>query len=223
MRKIKTIVPIMLVCIMLAGCNKVLSGAKNNISEVRQNIYIGQTDSIVASFMSGKREEDYVINGVSTPLIEFGVIAVSLQNVNVGYSKTGQYTLLHGDQNFSGTLQLNPFDNSYVADIGQIIDGDSMTITVTIGSFSDEVRLTKANTSWNIDHNEALKIACKCLKSDLKDWTKKGFDGEVYIKIIHDSKISDKDYFWYVSFVNTSGSQHSVIIDTNTGKILTKK
>lgn len=225
MKKIYYFIPLMLVCIVLAGCSNLYKSVKNNVSEVRQNIYTGESQSLVGSFMSGKREEDYVINGVSTTSIEFGVIAVSLQNINVGYAKTGQYTLISGKDTYSGELQLNPFDNSYVADIGTIIDSDDeIILKVSIGSFSDEVTLSKINTSWSINHNDALKLACKTLKSDLKGWnTKTGFDGEAYVKIIHDSKISSTDYFWYISFVNTTGTMHSVIIHPITGEILAKK
>lgn len=224
MKKLRNIVLIVGVCIVLAGCSKLYKNAQNSIAEVRQNIYIGENESMVASFMAGKREEDYVINGVSTPLIEFGVIAVSLQNVNVSYAKTGSFSLLSGKDTYSGELQLNPFDNSYVADIGKIIDNDDdISLTVSIGSFTSEVSLQKTNTKWKLNCDDALKTACKALKSELKSWGKKNFDGEVYIKIIHDSKISSTDYFWYVSFVNTTGTMHSVIIHPITGEILAKK
>ncbi len=224
MKKLRNIALILGVCIVLAGCSRLYQNAQNSIAEVRQNIYTGENESMVASFMAGKREEDYVINGVSTPLIEFGVIAVSLQNVNVGYAKTGSFSLLSGKDRYSGELQLNPFDNSYVADIGKIIDtDDDISLTVTIGSFTAEVSLQKTNVKWKLNCDDALKTACKALKSELKSWGKKSFDGEVYVKIIHDSKISSTDYFWYVSFVNTTGTMHSVIIHPITGEILAKK
>lgn len=224
MKKLRYFVLIVGVCIVLAGCSRLYKNAQNSIAEVRQNIYIGENESMVASFMAGKREEDYVINGVATPLIEFGVIAVSLQNVNISYAKIGSFALISGKNTYTGELQLNPFDNSYVADIGKIIDtDDDISLTVTIGSFTSDISLQKNNTAWKLDSNDALKSACKALKTELKSWGKKSFDGEVYVKIIHDSKISSTDYFWYVSFVNTTGTMHSVIIHPISGEILAKK
>lgn len=224
MKKYQYLTIIVLVCIVLAGCSRLLKVARQNIAEVRQNIYIGENENVVVSFMAGKREEEYVINGVCTPLTQFGVIAVTLQNTNIGYVKSGAYSLTNESKSFSGTLVLNPFDNTYVADIGTIIDNDSpINLDITIGSFTTSVTLNKINSQWKIDHNKALEISTKALKPQLKGWAKKGFDGEVYIKIIHDSKISSTDYFWYVCFVNTSGTSHSVIIDPMTSEILAKK
>lgn len=224
MKKYRYLTIIVLACIVLAGCSRLLKGARQNIAEVRQNIYIGENENVVASFMAGQREEEYVINGVSTPLTPFGVIAVTLQNTNIGYVKSGTYSLSNDSKAFSGSLVLNPFDNTYVADIGKIIDSNSpITLDITVGSFTTSVTLEKINSQWKVDHNKALEISTKALKTQLKGWSKKGFDGEVYIKIIHDSKISSTDYFWYVCFVNTSGTSHSVIIDPYTCDILAKK
>lgn len=209
----------------LAGCNnKYYALTKENVAEERHNLFVGESDNILATFMSGYREEDYVINGYNTSLIPFGVITVEIKSDNITLSDTASYSLLIGTNRYDGTMEQNPFDGTYVADTKQIIDTSvDLTLKFTLGSFSEELTLTNLSDTWQINHDEALKIACDELKPNLKNMTDSTFLGETYIKIIYDNKIQENAYFWYVNFVGRKGETHSIIIDPNTGEVLAKK
>lgn len=225
MKKILIFVTIILCVCGLCACESPLySKAKDNIAEIRNNIYIGENDDIKATFMSGQREKEYVINGYSTPLIDFGVITFALLGENVTRAKTGDFTLTIDGENYEGKLELNPFDNTYVADLGKKIDTQNDIIaSIKIGSFSSETTLSLKSGLWKINSEEALKLACKTLKSEIKDYDNDEWTSEVYVKIIHDEKISSDKYFWYVNFVGRNGVNHSVIIDPHSKEILAQK
>ena len=198
--------------------------AIDNLAEIRNNIYIGENESVKGVFMSGEREKEYVINGYATPLIEFGVITFSLIGTNLTPAKTGTYTIKIDNETYNGQLELNPFDNTYVADIGvKIQTNKDIVAKITIGSFESEITLRQRNKDWKTTSLDALKLACKSLKKEIKNYDKEDFECEVYVKIIHDENISSDKYFWYVNFVGRKGINHSVIIDPNTKEILAKK
>lgn len=225
MKKITILLAIILCAGALSACESPLySKAKDNIAEIRNNIYIGENDDIKATFMSGEREKEYVINGYATPLIEFGVVTFTLLGENVTRAKTGDFTLTIEGKKYEGELELNPFDNTYVADLGMKFDTQNDIIaSITIGSFSSETPLSLRSGDWEINSLDALKLACKSLKSEIKDFDNEEWTSEVYVKIIHDEKVSSDKYFWYVNFVGRNGINHSVIIDPYTKEILAKK
>ncbi len=207
------------------GCtNKYVNLTKENLAEVRHNLYAGETDNLSVTFMSGYREKDYVINGYNTQLIEFGVVTINLKNDNISKSDTANYVLLVNTNRYEGECEINPFDGSYVADIKQLVSQDAdISLKFTIGSFTEEIALNNVSSAWKIDYNEALNIACKQLKPQLKKMINGTFMGETYIKIIYDNKIQSGEYFWFVNFVGRTGTTHSVIIHPNTGEVLAKK
>lgn len=225
MKKNGFIMTIILSLTLLSGCESpTYTKAKNNIAEIRNNIYAGENESIKATFMTGEREKEYVINGKATQLIEFGVITFYLTGNNVTFAKTGNYKMIIEGKTFEGELQLNPFDNTYVADLGKNFETkEDIVVQINIGSFENEIKLSLQNGEWLLNSIDALELACKVLKTQLKDYNNETWTAEVYIKIIHDEEVSSDKYFWYVSFVGQNGINHSVIIEPNTKEILAKK
>ena len=206
----------------LTGCsNKMLNLASSNIAEVRYNIYSGNTNEISATFMSGLREKDYIVNGYATKLTPFGILTFNLHNVQIDNTDTATYLLKHGTTRYEGELEVNPFDGTYVADIKKLIDdSSSLNVQIVVGTFTQELILHKVNSDWKVNHDEALKIATKYCKSELKNYEENNyFLGEVYIKIIEDTNTLN-EYLWYVSFLNRNGTNTAVLINPHTGDII---
>ena len=67
-----------------------------------------------------QREVDYKYDGFSTNLIPFGVITVKHNDsTNI---KEGRYVLYVGTEKFEGLFEKNPYDSSFVSDIGKVVD-----------------------------------------------------------------------------------------------------
>jgi len=220
--------------IFLSGTILILSGCFGNnyynltltkLAEVRYNLYYGANDNIEVTLMSGEREKDYIINGYCTPPVEFGVLTFKILDESLELAETPMYVLIVGTTRYNGELEKNPFDGTYVADLKKIIKGDiNIYAKILIGTFVEEVGLASATKNWKIDHNEALKIACKELKGQLTDFVENGeFLGEAYVKIINDKEFNKNAYYWYVNFVSREGKNIAVIIDPISKSILAKK
>ncbi len=215
-----------LICclIMVSGCsNKIYNKVVLNVAEVRQNLFTGKTDNIEVSLMSGMREEDYVVNGYCSTPIEFGVLTFKVNN-QVVMPEQVNYVLTVGTARYDGVLEHNPFDGSYVADLKRIIDSeDVISAKIIAGEFVDSVELISVTKDFNVDFNQALKIACSELDNSLKQFIENSsFRAECYVKLINDDEILNV-YYWYVNFVGVNGNTVSVIIDPITKQIMAKK
>ncbi len=210
------------VFVMNACSSKTLKLVQENIAEVRYNIYAGKAENVSATFMSGKREKDYVLNGYATSLIDFGVLTFDVNNDNLTSNNYASFVLVTDTNIFEGALEQNPFDGTYVADIKTIIDTNStLTATIFVGSYSQNITLHNQSKLWQVDYSKALNIAVKQNNKQLKQFVADNtFTAETYIKILHDANIQDSSYYWYVSFLGRNGTKIAVLINPYNGKIM---
>lgn len=220
-------ISLILLCgvLLLCGCTnlKIYDKAINNLAEVRYNLYSGKTDDISVTLMSGKREKDYVINGYCTDSVDFGVITFKVKS-DIIMPDEVNFVLTVGTTRHDGVLEKNPFDGSYVYDLKTIIDSEEViTAKIIAGEFVDSVELTSVTNNFNVNWDNALKIACKELNDSLNSFIENDeFKGECYIKLICDEDIMGT-YYWYVNFVSRNGKSYSVIIDPISNEIMGKK
>lgn len=223
MKKIIAVLIILISSFGLTACNKYYKITRSSIAEIRYNIFAGSSDNFDITFMSGQREKDYVINGYNTDLIDFGIVTITVKNHDLDLNEN--FALTIDTLRYENTLEKNPFDGTYVSDIGITVSNNvnSISIKVFHGESSEEIKLNNLSQDWEIDCYDALKLSCNALSQELKPLTTNGFLGEVYIKIIKDTIVNDGSYYWYVNFVSRDGVNHNIIINPLTSEILAKK
>ena len=78
MKKIIYFIMLLASTLFLTACGGTpLELCKQNLSEVRYNVFAGNTDNYTATFMSGKRENPYVVNGKHEKVVDFGLLTVT--------------------------------------------------------------------------------------------------------------------------------------------------
>ena len=192
----------------------------NNISEERIFVLEGRSDGVMAELMCGYRESDYNVNGYSSQLIEFGILTIRF--VDSQEFDSVNYTLFVGVDKFSGEMQKNPFEDSYVVDLKTIID-DRQNILIEIDA--DAVvycmKMFSPMIEWTIDSRRALDIFIDKYSRELKLLVgDNAFGGEIYIKIVGDYDKYGAEYMYYVSCVDRQGECLSMIVSPKTGNIL---
>jgi hypothetical protein len=214
---------LLIICIssLFCGCSN-KSYIDNNIAEVRKYLFEGKKDNIVATFICGQREEEYVANGYSTKLIDFGIITFSGMNLEDYNSTDYSYFLSINDEKYSGFLQKNPFDNSLVGDIKkEEVSENDMYAVLKIGEFESAIMLKRYDLQWCIKVEDVKNIILDKFNKELKYLIKdKEFCGEIYIKFINDSDKNESDYYWYVSIIGRNGGKLNAIISNKTGEVL---
>ena len=78
--------------------------------------------------------------------------------------------------------------------------------------------------SESISQARAIEIASEELKDCISSIEEKdGKTGEAMVKILKDYSGATNRYFWYIGFVSVEGTTCGILIDTNTGEIVSKK
>ena len=208
-----------LVCFGLSGCGlNAKSDVVNNLSDVRYSVFVGQNDGAVANLMCGMRENPYSYDGISNKKTEFGVLTVFFKNRP---SQNLHYSLSVGKSSFAGTLEENPYNHSFMADIQKIVDS-SEAVYLTIEGVAENMQLMPESAGWEIQYSQALDIAFDALEEDLmKLYSSRKFCAECYLKIVMDQSSIENPYYWCFMYVGQNGQSGSVIIDVHSGEVLT--
>lgn len=202
--------------IFFVGCsNSLEENVSQCVSEYRQNFFFGQGKFFSASFTDGKREKEYIANGVKTDLTDFGVVVVRVNSGDIGK----KYLLKINDESYEGELEVNPFDMTLVVDIQRRVnENDKIFLTIN----GEEVELKNLSSSWEIDCNKALNIFVEHNREKLNEYSKKDkFVGEIFIKIVAD-KNDISNIYYFVLCVNQDGNVIANLISVKTGEIVQK-
>ena len=210
-----------LVC--MSSCqNKYENLLQSNTSEIRKDLFEGKSEDITASLIVGMREKNYIVNGYSDELIEFGVLSFNALKCDKIDGVASSYILFVGTEKFEGDLQENPFDKTLVADIKKNIDCNKKVIARIISKdYEQDIELKCVNSKWKVNADDVYKIIAKKLKKEISTFViKNNFEGEVYIKIINDADKNIADYYWFVNIIGRGGSRLSAIISPESSEIL---
>lgn len=188
------------------GCNSKLNSVTNNISELQLTYYIYEDDDYTISLISGIREKDYILDGISTESKNYCVLMLEqtnfqeLNNINIR---------INGKDNLITPL-LNPYNNNYVYDLEIPLSSDNL-ISV---SFDDKF-FSLENLAVNFAYSYKT-----CIDSIINDdkllefFNGNKFNGEVFIRLI---KLKDFDNIFYqILFVSTDFSSVQYVINPNT-------
>ena len=217
MKKFIVLLTLLLTIFTFGGCGTMEEYIKNNMSEIRQNIFDGTSGSFYVTLSSGMRENPYLSDGVHNKTVEFGVIELELFDKLYSGEKL-EYTAKIDDKEISGILERNPFTGSFMDDIEMIINDDAkIEINIKYGN-GEIVSLENKSKNWEIDYEKALEIGVKKITEKLSELKEKP-SGEGYLKIIN-NYTAGKKYFWYFNFKTADLKSYSLVIDTATGSIL---
>ncbi len=214
--KIYVIVLCAILCIFsLVGCGGSLEeNISQNVSEYRQNFFVGVGDKFSATFTDGMRESDFIANGEKTSLVDFGVIVIKTQDLS-----QKNFILKINNEEIKGELEVNPFDNTLVVDLKRKVDKDD---NLTLDYKDESVTLVCLSKEWKIDYNNALDIFVQKNKEKLANFEKNNnFEGEIYIKIVSDKQDMSNIYY-YVLCITKNGDIVANLINVATGEILQK-
>ena len=200
--------------------------AIRNLSEVRYNLFQGKNENFNATFMTGEREEPYILNGVADNLVDFGVITVNFLTDTSSLMGAPTYKLTIGEEFYEGNLEQDPYKKNYVADIGvKVPDNSQVYLLVEWDTLYQTVKLDPISVDWQVNWEQALDIAVKKIgEQQFNNLIKEGkLLAEVQVQIIADLSGTIGDYYWYVNIYGKNGSILSLVIDPNTGTVVSER
>ncbi len=175
--------------------------------------------------MTGEREDPYILDGVPRELTEFGVITLLFKIPTDDFYGVPTYKLTIDDNYYEGEFEKNPFDTTYVADIkSKTSDNCQVYLLVEWNNLHETTKLEPRNIEWEYDWKKALELATDNCE-DIVD--KLIIDGElqaeVHVQIITDPSGLTEQYFWYISIYGTDGSSVTIVIDPQSGEVVSKR
>lgn len=207
-------------CIALVGCgSNIETQIKENLSDVRYNVFVGKNSDITVSLMSGMRENPYNYDGVSNKKCEFGIVTMTSNSIGLLNSN---FVLKVDGAEIVGVLEENPYDHSFMTDIEKIVDCESV-VYITIENIVENMILTCQSLEWQVQYDDALKIGVDSLLEDAQRFVDGNkLKAESYLKIIFDQSSNNTPYYWYFGIVGENGENIAVIINPQTGEIITR-
>ena len=227
MKKKILIFMMLAICLLsFSACGNADINLKDYLIEERNNLFYAEDDLYSVTFSTGRREQNYGLDGTINEMVDFGVITLARLDNNPLADDTYTYTIKINDQTYTGFLEKSNYDNTYSIDIETSAPNDatvSIQITFTGYSFNQEMSIVSNN--FSVDKDAALEIANSELKEDLNNITSdKNNKIEVLMKILKDYSNGEvKNYYWYIGIVSTNGDTLGILINASNGEIIAKK
>ncbi len=215
------------ICLIgFTGCGNAKVDLNNCLIEERNNLFTAQDELYCATFSSGKREENYALDGIVNNKTDFGIISFARLDRNPMTNDNYTYVVKINDQTFTGFLEKSTVDNSCSADLAFAApDTATISVQVSFTGYTFNKELMNTSNNFAVDKTTAINIANKELKNELKNLTSnKNNKIEAVMKVLKDYSAGEvKNYYWYVGVVSTNGDTLGVLINALNGEVTAKK
>lgn len=227
MKKKILIFMMLAICLLsFSACGNADINLKDYLIEERNNLFYAEDDLYSATFSTGRREQNYGLDGTINEMVDFGVITLARLDNNPLADDTYTYTIKINDQTYTGFLEKSNYDNTYSIDIETSAPNDAtVSIQITFTGYSFNQEMSNVSNNFSVDKDAALEIANSELKEDLNNITSdKNNKIEVLMKILKDYSNGEvKNYYWYIGIISTNGDTLGILINASNGEIIAKK
>lgn len=217
-RKIITIILAVMCVFTLASCKGNVDKYDDNISELRTNIYRAESETMSVKAITGRRENPYVLNGISDAKKEFTVVTIVPAPFVAG--KKYSYSIKIDGTEHKGEFLPHPFEESLSAEINVKTQATNLELVVVSGEITENFTLASVISADSISAEKALTIALGKLKPQLKEFqTGSRLNAEIYLSLTENPIDNTGGFFWYVAFVNEQQTTLAVLLRCDTGEV----
>lgn len=202
--------------VALCACNKKANDEqKDNISRLTEQYYAGESDLFAVSIEKGRREKNFIADGVAKDVCEFTELIIIPLKTN-DYT-AASYVISADDKTVSGEIKCSS-SGEFATSI--VLDFVPKTITVTAGEASSDIELNSV-LDGKLSANDVINIAKESLKDKIdQEYAEGKADREIYLKLITADRES---YYYYISFIGDGVDYWAMLIDPMTGAIISRK
>ena len=214
MKKLCKIVLVLsvIVVILLCGCSSATTKRFGQISELRDELLCGSSESVTVEIISGIHENPFEIDGKCNPKRNFTVITVTGENL-LGVVN---YRFTHDGKSYDGALDKHPLKNSYSTELNIRVYNE-LLITITAENVNVYIRAKTVRDEKTISADRALEVAQIRLADKFKQYDKKA---EIYLRYIKNPISTAQGYYWYVAIVPDRYTVFAVLVDSHSGEVV---
>lgn len=191
---------------------------RENMSEKTETYFYGETPEVYATLSSGKRENKYLMNGISEKKVDFSLLTLNFYNETFG-NGINVKVVIDGAES-TKFLELNTLNNTYMIDLETKFSGKE---EISVEYMEEKITLENVSKDFKVGANKAIEIASKELsKFIMKEKKMSSLNAECYLRVLDKRANNFQDMFWVFTVVNTKNENYSVVISTVDGSVLSK-
>jgi len=211
MKKIFGIFLFILILTALVGCSN--NQYLNNVSEIRENVFIGSSENFKISVYSGERENPYKADGIAEKRKEYflviaepGFITEADEVLNISFKIN--------NQTFTKSVTKDVFRDKFIFDFGKVKAAGSFTISLKIDTYDEDIEMSDLSKDLTKTYLEALEEGMVMLKEKYQGTHNSGkYACEIYVKLCYKKFMNIEKLYWYVAVLDTKGNISSVTLD----------
>ena len=216
----KLVVFILCVCsaFLMASCNSEFNYSAY-VSELRQTIYEGESQTFLVSLYAEQREDPFIDDGYVGEIKNVVIVKVEFKQ---GSANDVKALITYGNETHNASLTYNPVSgkSSAIIKVENLPETAGVNVEITSGEICENVTLSSVVFDKTVDYKEAIKSAVNNDKATLDKLFEEGnVTAEIHVRLI---RSEDKNYY-YIGFVEQSGKTHAYLIDGETANVLAKK
>ena len=190
------------------------------LSELRSNVFIGESDGYRVVAVTGMRENPFRIDGVSNANKVYFTVITMTPDVFMFGNEYAARVEINGEE-FEGNMTQHPFNQTYSIEFAVLADVDALQIHI-VGATTFVVNAVSVIEDNFIDADKAFSIAFDRLGSAIEERARTQ-EYEIFIRLIENPVDASGGFRWYVAFVFEDNTTYAALIDPITMEILSSK
>ena len=180
------------------------------ISELRENVFAGESDNFSVNIITGLREDPFLMDGNAAIARDFTLITLTPKNATEG---TYAFEVNIGGTQFKGDFIAHPFAQTFSAELDIRVNVSEIALTVTGNSGNDNIMATSVVTDQMIPADKALEIGENKLRNSIEVFKTGGaLQAEIFIRLIANPIDQSGGYHWYVAFIGQNQTIFAALI-----------
>ena len=202
--------------VIFYACNKVEEPKKeSNVSRQVLSFYAGENEDFAVTLEFLKKEKPFVADGITNEVVS----TVQLVILPLKVHNTDQYNfaLKNQESTYSGTVKGNQF-GEYAIDLTI----DFVPTSITIGEGESACTIDFVNVlDGKLTSQDVINIAESEFAERISQCKESGeYHREIYVKLITGDR---EHYYYYVSYIGEGVDYWALLINPETGAVVSKK
>jgi len=207
----------LLVMIFFTACRPAFERFQHLISELRDNVFIAESENYSVYILSGRREEPFIMDGHAGTMRDYTLITLEPKTC----LQTHTFKAVINGTEYSGQFVAHPFAKSFSAEIAVAARGAHIALTVLCGGTEETLNAVSVLTENMISAEKAVEIAEKKLRDSIDMFRANGtLQCEIYVRLMANPIDNSGGYYWYVAFIGANQTIFAVLIEPVTMQIL---
>lgn len=202
--------------LVLCACNNTEEPKEeSNVSRQVLAFYAGENEDFAVSVEFLKREKTFFADGRATDVVD--VVELEVLPLKVHDNNEYSFALTDGSSTLSGKIKGNQF-GEYCQDINL----DFVPTSITIGEGEDVQCISLVNVlDGHLTSADVINIAEKEFAERIASAKESGtYNREIYVKLITGDR---QHYYFYVSYIGEGVDYWALLLEPETGAVVSKK